>query len=437
MSSGFQGIPPDCRDRLFRYLTIQECLFYGTTSRTSLTEIFPDLQRRRKEQFLLRHAYQIGQPSIILPVFEKVTTHAGAILSTNLLDNQQWHTLPSVAEGIQGLYRSLSPSHPLDTDVQALCLDLKKETPVLEGYTSFSSSTSGNFRSCLVQLQKLTKAHRLHASLLSRCTVGSNPNACDPGFYTLTSRETARDPSSLTILLEHYMGDVLCVYYLLGHSIAGLVEGGPTHGQWINSLLETIKQQNNDHSINAVVWYRLWVYFHSAILRTFPFSPLQLKTLGLLSCGIQGVTVPGNLTYIHPHYPFMGTGTSVVRETTELVQAFSERNAAILRADLRTTFNRFGPLGPSFRGRDRVHSRSMRIDFLLHRLEHPSYVIPSTWFLVEQKQHIILDSPAFHSWFTSEDDVILWMLESKEECGKSRPMTVSPPSVTIEPAMML
>jgi hypothetical protein len=59
-------------------------------------------------------------------------------------------------------------------------------------------------------------------------------------------------------------------------------------------------------------------------------------------------------------------------------------------------------------------------------------VIPTTWFLLQQKEHMILDSRTLHSWFAGTDTVVRWMLELKEECGKSRPMTVMPPIVTIE-----
>eukprot|EP00526_Cylindrotheca_closterium_P026768 CAMPEP_0113660498 /NCGR_PEP_ID=MMETSP0017_2-20120614/32931_1 /TAXON_ID=2856 /ORGANISM="Cylindrotheca closterium" /LENGTH=51 /DNA_ID=CAMNT_0000575135 /DNA_START=25 /DNA_END=177 /DNA_ORIENTATION=+ /assembly_acc=CAM_ASM_000147 len=50
--------------------------------------------------------------------------------------------------------------------------------------------------------------------------------------------------------------------------------------------------------------------------------------------------------------------------------------------------NQFGPLGPAFRGRDDIRTRIMNPFSLLHRLHHPSYVVPSTWFLVEQKEHL-------------------------------------------------
>jgi hypothetical protein len=316
-------------------------------------------------------------------------------------------------------------------DIRELFLDLKQQPPAVTE-DPITNAGLDFFRSCFFQLQNLTKAHRLHASLLSRCTITSNPTPCHPGFYTTTSRVS--NSSRLTVLLEHYIGDTLCAYYLMGHSIAGLVEGGPTHREWTKALFTQLQQQNNQQSINAVAWYQLCVYFHSALLRTFPFSPSQQAELGLSVCGIRGATVPEKLTYIHPHYPYMGTGTSVVAETTELVQAFSGFTLTTPRATHRTTLNHFGPLGPDFRGRDRVQSNVMDPGFLVYRLQHPSFVIPSTWFLVEQKQHLILDSPAFHSWFTAEDNVIQWMLELKQECGKTRPMTVVPPLVTIEPA---
>ena len=419
---------PDCRYHFFGYLNLKECLSYGSTSKLSLWEILPELQRRRKEQFLLRHAYQIERPSLLQPVVQEAGDgKEGLPISQHLIDGQQWHVLPSVAERIQNLYRAFPSSHPLDENLRELFLDLK-ETP--------DATTTANdpldFHSCLKKLHKLIKAFRLHSFLLTRCTIKLDPKPCDPRHYTTTSRD--HDPNSLTVLLEHYIGDVLCACYLMGHSIAGLVEGGPKHGEWTSKLLSKLekeKRSDNTQTINPVVWYQLWIYLHSALLRNFPFSPSQQQMLGISASGIYGATIPESLAYIHPHYPYMGTGTSVVAETSELVRAFTEQRTSP-RAAHRTTFHHFGPLGPAFRGRDRVQTNLMDPGFLVRRLQHPEYVIPSTWFLVAQKKHIILDSPAFHSWFTSEDDVVRWMLELKQECGKTRPMTVMPPLVTIE-----
>jgi hypothetical protein len=424
-SSRLPLLLPDCKNHLLQFLTIQECCCYGTTSKMSLLEVLPDLQRRRREQFLLRHAYQITEPTILQSVLPD--ENHNPTLVPSLGEENHWHVLPSVAERIQYLYRSLPSSHPFDMELRDLVLDLT--SPQLP------MPKTGNpldFQCTLLQFHNMTKAHRLHASLLSRCTLQLNPAPCDPRLYTTTSRDTA-NPSSLTVLLEHYIGDVLSAYYLLGHSIANLVEGGPTHGQWTKALLCRLHDQPGKNTIHAVTWYQLWVYLHSTVLRTFPFSPSQQHELRLSKCGLQGATVLERICYTHPHYPYLGTGTSVVAETTELMQHVARATAAGQSADHRTSLSSLGCLGPVFRGRDSVRMHVMNPAVLLHRLQHPSYVIPSTWFLMEQQHHVLMDSPTLSSWFSGDDDCIKWMLELKQECKKRRPMTVVPPLVTIEP----
>jgi hypothetical protein len=165
-----------------------------------------------------------------------------------------------------------------------------------------------------------------------------------------------------------------------------------------------------------------------------------MKTLLGSTSGIRGTSVPHNVDYIHPHYCYLGMEAHRVHETTKVVRtlllqlwnAIGEPPAVTNRMAHQTTMNHFGPLGPNFRGRDDIRTRIMNPFSLLHRLHHPSYVIPTTWFLLQQKEHMILDSRTLHSWFAGTDTVVRWMLELKEECGKSRPMTVMPPIVTIE-----
>jgi hypothetical protein len=428
-SSPLPLLLPDCKNHVLQFLTIQECCCYGTTSKTTLLEILPDLQRRRREQFILRHAYQITEPTILRSVL--VDENDDPTLSPSLGEENCWHILPSVAERIQYLYRSLPSSHPFDKEVRDLVLDLTSPLPPMT-----KTGNPMDFQCAFLQFHNITKAHRLHASLLSQCTLQLSPAPCDPRLYTTTRRDTS-NPSCLTVLLDHYIGDVLSAYYLLGHSIAGLVEGGPTHRLWTKALLRRLQDQlGRNNTIHAGTWYQLWVYLHSTVLRTSPFSPSQQHELGLSKCGIRGATVLESVCYTHPHYPYLlGTATSVAAETLELLQHVALAIAAGQTADHRTSLSSLGCLGPVFRGRDSVRMHVMSPAVLLHRLQHPSYAAPSTWFLVEQQQqqHVLLESRTFSSWFSGDDDCIKWMLELKQECIKSRPMTVVPPLVTIEP----
>jgi hypothetical protein len=387
-----------------------------------------ELQRLRRYQFLSRHAYQLQDPSRLRVLLYGTTDDDDtSILSDSLANKDRWHVLPSVAEQVQSLSRALPSSHPLEEELRELVLDLQQEVILI----------IDNDEDVSKQLKRLTKAHRLHASLLSRCTLNCRPIRCDPGF--LTTRTTTPcsdddpDPTTLTVTLEHYLGDILAAYYLLGHSISRIVQGGPTHRQWSQQITSQLQQQSTD----ANVWYQIWIYFQSTLLRSFPLTPDQCTALKVLPCGIRGRTVPQNVDYIHPHYPYIGTGTLVVEETTDVVQAFLQHTSVedIPRLVHRTTLHHFGPLG-AYRGRDRVRSITMDPGSVVHRLHHPSFCIPPTWFLLEQGRHEILDNPAFDAWFVGQDGVLQWMLELQEECGRSRPMTVQPPMVTIEPILL-
>ena len=254
-SLSFQALLPDCRNHVFQYLTLSECLSFGATDKASMSTIVPDLHRRRKQQFLCRHKYQIGSPEV-LQVDDTVSDKDKSVLLSAKLNNEhEWHTLPSINERIQSLYRSLPSFHPLDGVIRELVFDLRNQ----ESTSSLVNAANGlEFRSIWAAVKAATKAHELHATVLSRCTIQCHPKPCDPSMYLTTSRDT-RDPRSLTVLLEHYVGDVLCAYYLMGHAVAGIVEGGPTHKQWTQVLLR--EAGSGRDTVNAREWYRLCVYF--------------------------------------------------------------------------------------------------------------------------------------------------------------------------------
>jgi hypothetical protein len=448
-SSLMDQLLPDCKDHVFQFLTLQECLNYGTTSKTSLHDVLPNLRQRRKNQFLTVYCYQIEYPSVLKPVKSNHDTEPptrDSVPITNqppddtafcsrLVDKDHWHQIPSVCERIVSLYRAMPSSHPVNKELLELISDLK------QGDQNFSqahkSSSDVDLSSSYNQLQRCTKAHRLHASILAQCTVHSNPSPCSRYSAVNVTNVSASDPTSLNVTLETYVGDVLCACYMMGHKVAGIIEGGFTHVDWCKHILSLVQKKQTHY---ARSWYQFWVYLHSTLLRTFPFTPSQMMTLLGSTSGICGTSVPHNVDYIHPHYCYLGMEAHLVQQTTKVVRtlllqlanSFGEPPAVTTRMAHQTTMNHFGPLGPSFRGRDEIRTRIMNPFSLLHRLHHPSYEIPTTWFLVQQKEHMIIDSRTFHSWFAGTDTVVRWMLELKEECGKSRPMTVTPPIVTIE-----
>ncbi|CAJ1966288.1 unnamed protein product [Cylindrotheca closterium] len=452
---------PECKNHIFQFLSLQDCLRFTSTSKRSLISALPQLWQRRQEQFYQRYCYQIESPNLLQrwskkwdPASAADTTTKSAeddtIFCSPLVDQNHWHVIPAVGERITQLYQCVPATHPSNNELRALKTDLEQDgnsSKKSQRTTMNSADDHDHFQATTSPLQELrncTRAHQLHASILSMSTVKCNPRRCDRYSTTARTRigsKNVANNNSLSATLETYMGDVLVSCYLMGHKISGILEGGPSLDDWnqhVLSLLRPVEAQK------ALSWYQYWVYLHSTLLRTFPFSVEHAAILlGSSKSGILGRSIPQGLSYIHPHYCYMGQEPKQVEMTTKIVrtlllrlanhEADAEPPSTLLRMAHQTTMNQFGPLGPAFRGRDEIRTRIMNPFSLLHRLHHPSYALASTWFLVEQKEHIVLDSRTFHAWFRGTDTVVGWMLELKQECSKSRPMTVMPPVVTVEP----
>ena len=349
-------------------------------------------------------------------------------------------------------------SHPSNDKIRELLLDLKKQELYRHRHQDNNTLECNlQFTSTLHQLRRITKAHKLNATILAQSTIRSNPTPCNrySNFANTAATNTNSNNSrrSLSISLDQYVGDVLIACYLMGHAVAGIVDDGTSsmtastktiHSRWTKHILNLVTASSQGEPYHSKSWYQFFIYLHSTLLRIFPLTPDQMKTLLGSASGIIGQTIPHHIEYIHPHYCYVGRDelklvsdkTNIVR--TLMLQLGDEGNTrfALHRVAHQTTMNQFGPLGPAFRGRDEIRTVLMNPFSLLQRLHHPSYVIPTTWFSDEQKEHVIMDSRAFNSWFTGVDSVMRWMLALKLESQKTRPMTVSPPIVTIEPVPM-
>jgi len=114
-------------------------------------------------------------------------------------------------------------------------------------------------------------------------------------------------------------------------------------------------------------------------------------------------------------------------------QLFRHNNQRI--GVLETTLNHFGPLGPSFRGRDRVTTQVMLPHKLYVSLLRNSLL---SWTLNNRRlqtymglnREYITD---LRLWLGDSDNrgVMHWMKLLQDQSRKTRPMTVQPPLVTI------
>lgn len=481
--SSITELPSDCKGRIFEYLSYKQCCRYGQTSGMSLSDILPELQRRRRCQFFSSYQYYFHSKTNTLIVESTVKNknddaEATAAMVTMTTSQKKTRTkkrssnknhdvddvdeeeeekvinvMPTVTERIQCLYRIVPMSSPLNDELRELVLDLKTETippeyqnsttkimsnkthnidKLQENETGDDSTTifdkrTLSFRTLFDQFRRLTKAHRLHATILARCTIHCQVSDSSP------SNGTTENPNKFSISLERYMGDVLCATFLMGHSIASIVEASPTHADWATTLIRqttsnqrastttTTNAENgaivtNDTttlgttssssssssefsqlssfaSPSARSSYSYIVYLHSSLLRIMPMTRSQWEILlGPLISGIPGGMVLSTPTfingienemsdnfmeYLHPHFPYVGVfSPSILRERGDVI---ANCPLTLVGGRIETITHQFGPLGPAFRGRDNIQVLELPIQHLLRRLGDGAYSFPLYW----------------------------------------------------------
>jgi len=427
--------------------------------------------------------------------------------------SRSFYVLPSVLDRIEGLYRNIPNSHPFKEDLWNLISNLKSKIRIKNDDNDDDDNNNNNL---IQRLVSVTYAHRLHATLLSRCTVQLEP---DPYYHNRGNNNNKNNNNndeneSFTVTLERYMGDVLSARCLIGHSYIGgtnisfsvastssyggtdsagnnidydnrskmIVEGGPSFDRWIDHLMSfQIATNDNDNKIpSAKGWYQYWVFFHSALLRVSPLSIRQANRLKIAP--LAGIVEPfddsngteneeingGDNTDTnqndnnegegededdrqqieqHQYYqePWFLPSRTFACYSSECrdVKVLSDRMSPLFRNNdqkigiLQTTINHFGPLGPSFRGRDRVSTQVM--------LPHKLYVILLrnsllSWTLNNNRLHHHVDREHYkeyvsdlHRWLNDSDKrgVMRWMKLLQDQSLKTHPMTVQPPLITI------
>ncbi len=485
-------LSPDCRGHVFRFLDLFDCLRFAETSKASLKQVIKEVERRRRNQFLdcpYEEFLSSDYNELDLPFSRRQSSqshdsnkNSDAKTKNNEKNNhhpylyspatrrgerrRSCYALPSVLERIEGLYRAIPGTHPFNDDLRNLVADLKKDT----FFKRNESSNVPNENLLLQMFSSVTYAHRLHASLLSRCTIGLNP-------VPYHDRGGFDDTSSFTVTLERYMGDVLSARCLMGHSYRCLeegfsplretfrtmgVEGGPSFRGWIDHLPSStdVSDPSLDQMGSVRHWYRYWVFFHSALLRIAPFSIEQAEKLKLgplsgilepfdLYCDANTQTGRDNTMNIdstnrnnHDANTNNAGGQREYRrwfvpsETYHACCSIEDRNALQERmnqlfhpnhrrithtGNLETTLHHFGPLGP-FRGRDRVATETTS----------PNKIYESFLMCLENRSKRTYTSKLAH-WLDGLDThgMLRWMTFLQDESRRIRPMTVQPPLVTI------
>lgn len=459
----FTMMHSDGMHAIFSFLNYRDVLSFGETSLVALVAIQGELKTRQ-----MRMTQSFSYPSYG-GCDNSCRDHKVQLWDSSVSSSDgchEWTVLPTVRDRVEALCRALPTSHPQSHVVLDLLIDidenvaLQHEIPIHS--SSSSSSRTIHAEQVLSLHRKHCRSHKLHAMILSQ-VIRSNPNSIEHVYYggggaARSCVASSTTPRFLTVTLDRYIGDVLCAAMLMGHGVSGIVEGGPREEDWEHTLQSELgmDQVNVDLLATALVtsdddtddvsslspmsllpmnvpvdsWYRAWIYIHSALIRTAPFSKSQLLNLGLASSldinrsadignsASSATSMPAASTFLHrPHRPYMGGDKSVLMQKMSLLSNWEP---------LRVTFNEFGRLGPTFRGRDLIQSHTIFPAGLISSVKHFSQRASTNSYSTDDAATNIM---ALHlrRWMSGDDAVIQWLLEVHGSVGKARPMTVMPP----------
>mmetsp|Transcript_57289 Transcript_57289/g.170818 ORF Transcript_57289/g.170818 Transcript_57289/m.170818 type:complete len:436 (-) Transcript_57289:56-1363(-) len=417
-------LPPDCASKFLSYLTLVDVLSFGAASLSTLRDATREVARRKKI---------LSEPLVCSPTNPRKWRPASEVprVPSTLPGSDDDETiLPSVYERIVNLHRSLPATHRLTAQARLLMEELEPADEDGSNARLPTSNVPGEevvgpmiesdepFGERLMDLRIECRAHKIHAAMAKSIMNGHHHESRYDSWRCAAARNsagrTADSDPEIVVTLDDYMGDVFCAYYLMGHSAAGIVEGGPSEERW----MDIISYEVAADSVCTKSWYLAWVFMHSALLRTAPFTERQRSLLGLDPKQERNTDARGEADgtkespMIPPALPFMGVNKQSMWYCMQQFHVNLETEAL-----LKVKLNDFGPLGPTFRGRDRIRNlliRPMTIIGALVRLDGP-------WTTKRCRE-----------WREGTDPCVRWMLEMHAEASKTRPMTVAAPTVSIE-----
>jgi len=398
----FAVLPQDCLDNLLFFLSLYDCLSLSCTSLTLMEEINRSELKRRRKRMKQTFAYTC------LP--EQGNYNLVKASESSDCPPENIFLLPTVRNRVEALCRTLPATYPARTMALQLATEMDRddEQDLVPLDQEEEEGISQRFRLAFHVQQAFLGLHRYHALLLAQAI------RSEPSPWNGVEQEGGR---VLTVHLERYIGDVLCAYYLMGHSVSGIVEGGPTERAWMDQILA---QASNHDSVSS---YRAWIYLHSTLLRTAPFTWEQQRYLGMSfpTSSLASLLDVSQGSLLRPHLPF-----SCGPRNTNHSKRIKVWDALWSLETLRTTLHDFGRLGPTFRGRDFIQSQTVFPSSCIRVTREFVSMSPDAYSNVSNL------SPFLQSWRSGEESVIAWLLFMQKEAGKARPMTVSPPLVTVK-----
>jgi hypothetical protein len=223
-----------------------------------------------------------------------------------------------------------------------------------------------------------------------------------------------------TTTLHNYVGDVLCVTYLLYDFDTPTYAEHSVTVQWLTSKLR----------LYAPTCYQSWVLIHASILRTKPFTSKQRNRIGLSLRTSASSPCTSCFQYIDSIYEQLNLDGIIQASkllfgwwhATGIIQV---RTDQFVKSEMCIIYDDFGPLGPnnSFRGRDIVRVRDITADTMTEclLLYHPTSAASAAAAAISTTNVAVTSSTI--------REAIEWICIVHEQANKSRPMSVRIPMI--------
>ena len=369
----FGNFPFDCCQHVFSYLELVDCLRFSSTSSVAMREVLPAILIRRS---LLLKPYAMFVQKCINPSPPQYGIRIGLLDDLSYSENERlFYIFPSLHQRVTQLVTKIPPSHPL--------CSLVKELSIVLSFSNNNTILLPNedlvsIQSLIKLLQYAVSPLKLHATILNRALLSKN------GDNTMTTE------------LQHYIGDVLCVTYLFyDFGRKALYAEGSLSIECLQKRLCRCPPS----------CYQSWVLMHACILRTKQFTEQQLSRMGLGDIYmLSNHSIPemqdlvAFKTVLWQHSRQFGWNMTIDKFRTD----------QFMKSEMCLIYDDFGPLGPSFRGRDIVRVRDVTADAI---------------------QECLINEDILYGGGGNIQDAIEWICLAHEQSHKNRPMTVRQPVV--------
>jgi len=215
-------------------------------------------------------------------------------------------------------------------------------------------------------------------------------------------------------------------------SKSGLIK---TEIHWIRLVLLALKL--DPHCVEN--WYSAWILLHSSLIRFAPINSHQQKCLGLKFNSIPARSTKQdrlneNLNRNDVNFPFImkhPLAPPSQRVRSELFRIIQNLRDMHVRCTPTFNFRDFGPLGPSFRGRDNIRrlevNSRVNCNVLMTLIKNFNKHCDDTISKIEDLSW----NPQDRFYLGASMD-LEWMYDVHNETYKTRPMTVDIPSVQFQ-----